>query len=366
MTDRVWILGAPDPEMEAIETLLRECGERVEYAIDDRGQRVSPATAYRCPPLKVPAGSTVYAVECFDVLPEGWVRIDHHRPGDPGYGRQPHEFLPASSIGQVVVVLARLGVLPESWERFGGQAAGLAACSLGTIGRFQLRHYGAPYELGVTSVSGPLRSLHVYVIPEAIIFAAAADHCLGAAYRGECPGVDPDALMRWRVEQRATFQGRNAGQILDDIERARDLLSDPDTVELAPGIRVADVRGYCVVTHDCGHKELQHEDYTTHLSHKHGCPGSPYTPRQWCNGWIVEPGIPELPDAAAREGVAYIATVTVDGSGRECRPKVVLGGCTTPEMVRAFLVHWAPQQGLVDCYGDPERGFAGGYYLEEK
>src|SRR5690606_15675856 len=126
----------------------------------------------------------------------------------------PAEFLAASSIGQVIAELTRLGKLPAQE-------------------------------------------------PEAFVLVAAADHCLGAAYRGECPGVDPDALMHWRVAQRAQFQGRAAGQILDDIERARDLLSDPDTVELAPGIRVVDVRGYCVVTHDCGHKELQHEDYTT-------------------------------------------------------------------------------------------------------
>jgi hypothetical protein len=36
-------------------------------------------------------------------------------------------------------------------------------------------------------------------IPQRYVLAAAADHCLAAAYRGECPGVDPDALMRWRV-----------------------------------------------------------------------------------------------------------------------------------------------------------------------
>src|SRR5690606_38920003 len=110
--NRIWVLGAPDPEMAAIESLLRECGERVEYALDDRGERVTPATAYRCPPLKVPAGSTVYAVECIATLPKGWARIDHHRPGDPGYGRPPAEFLSASSIGQVIAELARLGKLP--------------------------------------------------------------------------------------------------------------------------------------------------------------------------------------------------------------------------------------------------------------
>jgi hypothetical protein len=29
-------------------------------------------------------------------------------------------------------------------------------------------------------------------IPRRYVLAAAADHCLTAAYRGECPGVDPD------------------------------------------------------------------------------------------------------------------------------------------------------------------------------
>src|SRR5690606_131322 len=105
---RVWILGAPDPEMELIERLLRKCGESVVYATDALGYRVHPGNAYRCPTPEVPEGSTVYAVECLDVLPEGWVRIDHHRPGDPGYGRPPEEFLEASSIGQVIAELATM------------------------------------------------------------------------------------------------------------------------------------------------------------------------------------------------------------------------------------------------------------------
>jgi len=31
-------------------------------------------------------------------------------------------------------------------------------------------------------------------IPEDIVMVAAADHCLEAAIRGRCPGVDPDDL----------------------------------------------------------------------------------------------------------------------------------------------------------------------------
>src|SRR5690606_34885663 len=110
---RLWLLGAPDPEMEMIEGLLRECGETVVYATTGDGERVTAATAYRCPVPEVPDGVVVYAVECVDVLPDGWwVRIDHHRPGDPGYGRPPSEFLAASSIGQVIAELARVGRLP--------------------------------------------------------------------------------------------------------------------------------------------------------------------------------------------------------------------------------------------------------------
>jgi hypothetical protein len=110
MTDRLWILGAADPEMEAIEALLRECGERVTHA-DRRGQRVTPGDAYRADlPLCVPDVAEYIWVESdhdHAVFPDEVTerRIDHHRPGDPGYGRPPAEFLSASSIGQVLEVL---------------------------------------------------------------------------------------------------------------------------------------------------------------------------------------------------------------------------------------------------------------------
>src|SRR5690606_40022893 len=94
---------------------------------------------------------------------------------------------------------------------------------------------------------------------------------------------------------------------------AQDLLNDAPNERLAHAVYVADMRGY-------GH-------------------------------------IPELPEAAMLEGEAYI-TLVADRDGRR---KIVLGGHTTPETVRAFMVEWAPSQGLMDIYGDPARGFAGGY-----
>ncbi len=62
--------------------------------------------------------------------------------------------------------------------------------------------------------------------------------------------------------------------------------------------------------------------------------------------------IPELPEAAVREGIAYLAIVK-DRGGRE---KVVLGSAS-PEQVQWFLDHYP----AVEKYGDPARGFAGGY-----
>lgn len=308
MRHRIWVLGAPDPEMELIESILRACGEHVEYATvwrDGVRRRVTPAEAYAAD-VEIGEGlrglrATAYMVECAPAVLVGssvdgidWageaVTIDHHRPGDPGYGRPPSEFLPASSIGQVLAILR--GHIPPFFDG----------------GEWITSDGGEPRDVGGSLIGMP----YAERVPHEIVLAAAADHCLAAAYRGECPGVDPDELMRWRVETRAAHQGRAVEDVLSDVERAREALREAPVVYLADGINARDLRG---------------------------------------------PAIPELPEAAARDGLAYLATV----ADRDGRQKIVLGGHTTPETVEAFMRVWAPAQGLTDIYGDPARGFAGGY-----
>jgi len=78
-------------------------------------------------------------------------------------------------------------------------------------------------------------------------------------------------------------------------------------------------------------------------------------PNQIIPGAVTDFGdstVPELPEAAAREGIAFLATVT----DRDGRRKVVLQAAS-PEQVEAFLRDYPAQ----DKYGDPARGFAGGY-----
>ncbi|MBS3784957.1 MAG: hypothetical protein KGY78_10995 [Anaerolineae bacterium] len=65
---------------------------------------------------------------------------------------------------------------------------------------------------------------------------------------------------------------------------------------------------------------------------------------------------PELPEAAAREGIGYIAGPLATPDGRQ---KYTCSG--DPGQVEAFLANASRLFGLTDLYGDPARGFAGGY-----
>ena len=323
MTHRLWVLGAPDPEMEAIEQLLRECGEQVAYA-QHQGHRVDAGSAYRCDP--VPDGT--HWVECESPGQVRGVVIDHHRPGDPGYGRPPAEFLPASSVGQVIAALA---ATPYS-ERgpMGHWVSAWLRASPGRGGRLTF----SPPEWRV-SVRGQVNYASWVTIPPALVFAAAADHCLAAAYRGECLGVDPDALMRWRVESRAAFQRRDPSAILADIERAR------AAIRAAPTVALLDV---------CDMPHVRDHDWSSSVCE--GCMDDPVTARD-----LRGQHVPELPEASAREGECVVA----DGlPGRDGRTKVICQS-GSPDQIETFMILWGPDQGLTDIYGDPARGFAGGY-----
>lgn len=347
MTENMFaVLGAPDPEMERIEALLRSAGVVVLYAAIGDGRRVRADDAYQADSLIGLVGwdgreATVLAVECdgpavrgfaSEVTTSGARYVDHHRPGDPGYGHPPEEFLPASSLGQVIRILAAAGRLP--WHGVWGLIP------------------WAPGDLrwrATDSAGRPDGSWHVGIVPAGmftrvpadLVLAAAADHCLAAAYRGWCPGVDPDALLRWRVETRAVFQRRDPAAVLADIEAARAIIRSAPVLVL----------GTIYPKRAC---------LTEHQTHDEWCPECARAGVSTETVLALDlrgQHVPELPEAAAREGVCIVA----DGlPGRDGRRKVV---CQSgrPAQIETFMRQWAPQVGLRDVYGDPQRGFAGGY-----
>lgn len=330
-------LGASDPEMDAIERLARDAGIAVAYAADASGNRVHPGNAYKacrmisgerhyamdcghgdyykeagcpgCYPVKdVPdTVGTLYLVECDFPTGKGIpecdevVRIDHHRPGDPGYDKQPDEYFAASSIGQFIRLLVEADILAP--------------------------HYPDVQDVEETGWHVVGEAVRTGISWQRAAMIAAADHCLAAAYRGDCPGVEPDALMRWRVETRAKFQGRSVEAVLADVESARQRLRQAVEVPLPATVWGYDADGNLL---------------------------SSGTERRKCAD-LRGQSIPELPEAAAREGIPFLA----DTQDRDGRSKVVLQAAPAGLVERFLAGEIVP--GLVDMYGDPARGFAGGY-----
>jgi len=160
---------------------------------------------------------------------------------------------------------------------------------------------------------------------EELRMVAAGDHSPAGAYLGQCPGVDPEKFLRHRVAQNAAFNATigkgeiDPEKILEAIEVAKGVLADAAEAPGLPGVR--DMRPHGVV--------------------------------------------PELPEAGLSGGFSYIAEIPdTDRSGQPTgNRKVVIGGHTTPDTVRAFMAWAESQPNLVGKpYGNPDRGFAGAIY----
>jgi len=253
MPPTIFILGAADPEMVAIEKILESNDQPWTVAEDSHGRRVRGDAYHACIP-DTAGFDRVVRVECSwpgaDTDPRVGV-IDHHFPGDPGYGMPPSHSWEGSSLGQLCEML---NVAPSRWLRM----------------------------------------------------IAAADHCLRAAYAGECPWVDVYELSKWRLETKAAHQNKTVMDIANDVESAM--------LKLAAAKRIS-IAGVLVAVFD---------DET----------------------------IPELPEASARLGAPFLAQLA-NPAGRR---KIVLQSAP-PEVVQV----WMATCGLKDVYGDPARGLAGGY-----
>lgn len=254
-----FILGAGDPEMNEIERILIEKNIGYGYASTTNGRRVYGCNAYPCDdvivktePGFIPVNDvTLVFVECsvLGLRPDDI--IDHHRPGDPGYGYAPEHFMKGSSLGQF---LTMLGIEPTQEQRI----------------------------------------------------ICAADHCLNHAYRGACPGIDPKDLAAWRLRSRAAFQNVDAEDLMVRIEEARDRLLDSPRFDIG-GVEVA---------------------------------------------WVEDFDHSELAEASARYGIPLMYRCT-EKDGRQ-KAAIVSAPVETIET-------WMRECQLNDVYGDPTRGYAGGY-----
>jgi len=211
------VLGASDVEMSSIRAILARFNIPFGYA-GVEGKRVKAHQAYGSCELitdegtrtSVPSGTEVVVlVECNppeNLLWEGVVvKVDHHYLGDGGWEVPPSQALHGSSIGQLIAVMAKLGVeLP--WKQVFAEST---VAPTGTM-----KHH--PLDGWVVSTQRGKEVVWVK-IPQAFVNVAAADHCLCAAYRGRVPGVDPEELFKHRCRVLGNINSVTAEEMEENL-----------------------------------------------------------------------------------------------------------------------------------------------------
>lgn len=249
-----FLLGASDPEMAAIEAILTTRGLPFCYATAN-GNRVNPSNAYQAQNNPVEfAGKVLVTIECGLTSRGADIALDHHREGDVGYGLPADQFWQASSIGQLHTLL---GIEPDT---------------------------------------------------KAMIVAA-ADHCLAAAYAGDCPGIDPDAVLHYRNVTRANFTRVSVESITAAVENARLALLGAQKINVG-GFDVADLRASVVA---------------------------------------------EANEASARYALPFVYRMHDARSGKTKEGVF----SSNPAIIEAWMA--SSRSTLDGVYGDPARGYAGGY-----
>lgn len=182
----VFALGASDPELVSIQYMLRKGGYSCAFAYRD-GRRCVSSNAYSADAIswRNHRAQQVVWVECRspDYNPDIDLIVDHHNEGDPGFSAPPIDYWEGSSIGQVASLIG------------------------GKHSDFKL--------------------------------VAASDHCLSAAMRGECPGIDPKDLMAWRITARSAMAKISPWVLRKRIERAAERVLELPRLNLG-GVQVVD------------------------------------------------------------------------------------------------------------------------------
>lgn len=262
--DLLFVLGADDPEMRAIEALLTEQKCLFTHATV-HGKRSHAGNAYLCDSTtnSISNDQQVVFVECeVNGLYPKFI-VDHHRPGDPGYDSPPEAFWEGSSIGQLCVLL------------------------------------------NIEKTSN-------------LAIVAAQDHCYAIAVNGGCPGINPEDVQALKHQEIAEAHGIE----LETVERL---------------VSVFEERIHSANFIEIGEQKIRDlRDFTI--------------------GYLYSVGYLVMQCSLVRLQEAALLELEEDG-----RQKILLSGKVPAKAVSGFLDSWSTDNGLVDVYGVPGRGYAGGY-----
>lgn len=307
-----FILGARDREMEAIEYVLRDLPVGYGVATKD-SVVVSQDNAYKADSvINMHAASPAWrriknnpeyrivTVECeISGVNNLGARIDHHKKSDAGFSIGPQNFLTASSIGQVLSSLARdVQIAPScglnGWDRI----TTTGSCESGI---FEYDYCSERWFLPYSENGDPVTAKYLCTVPKNIALIAAEDHCLNAAYRGQCPGVTPDEMLKFRCYHLAKIQKTNKDRLLTIINNFRKRL-----------------------------KEIQKDQYSRLTQSIPGILDLTNMPARELVG---------APEAARRENLPILVQISADSGGREIGIQVLTGN-----VAPVILNRWVEQQ----------------------
>jgi len=187
MSFYVYILGSKDTEMDVIESVLKDKGLPYGYALNEKDQRVFPAEAYSFASQSkgtIGDGEEFIWIECATGGQKS--NMDHHFPGNPGFGLPAEQSVAASSLGQLC------------------------------------KHLGVE-------------------MTQEMCVIAAADHNLRAAYEGRVPGVSAEEVLMLRSSELAARYNTDVEGFVAGVRATEELLKTAPKI-LLDGTEVADVR----------------------------------------------------------------------------------------------------------------------------
>lgn len=289
--DTEFVLGARDPEMDFIERLLRNNGYKVAFACGQNGDRVHYGAAYPSRTAEGPSNKPYVWQVWIECAPAHGGKltlasmdipfIDHHYPGDPGYECGPADYWKGSSVGQLHIMLGLEGT----------------------------------------------HEAHVI---------AAIDHCINAAYRGECvlkstgEVIAPDEILNRQLMGMCLHTGRPIELLKETLETWRKRLRDntPTPHRTRAGIQHV---------HEFVHRTIT--EFWEYLCAR---------------------------EAALIERVC--AVVITKFHEPECDPELKLNivGHPSADFIERFLAGSELYPTVINRYGSPARGYGGGYVTAKK
>lgn len=210
--DFFFILGTGDPEMNAIETILKHYKLPYAYAgsVNNKGHlrgqlaRTHAGVAYKATHVIdyqrrtfafYPERWKIVCIECMFEDLEIFQLIDHTQNPQ---GNNPEYYLEASSIGQFLEFLEEFCDIRDAHEVVGGM--------------------------------------------DKVRIIAASAHCPGHAFRGMCEGVTPEDLIDFRISQKARYHNVPYQEMLDTFYAAVESIKKLPYIEYK-GFKVRDAKG---------------------------------------------------------------------------------------------------------------------------